>query len=117
MFCLQFDGKRMNGEEYQIIILQNCDISFKLGIVKCNSGKAMDIFNSIQSMLNEYDAWSSMAMIVADTTAVNTGKQNVVVVKLQHKMSSPGFEKPQFISCQHRVLDLTIKHFILNYKA
>ena len=45
MFCLQFDGKRMNGEEYQIIILQNCDISFKLGIVKCNSGKAMDIFN------------------------------------------------------------------------
>ena len=48
------------------------------GIVKCNSGKAIYIFNSIQSILNEYDAWDSMAMIVADTIAVNTGKQNDV---------------------------------------
>ena len=62
----------------------------------------MEIFKSIQSVFNEYDAWASIAMIVADKTAVNIGKQNGFVVK------------PQFISCQHHVLDLTIKH-VLNY--
>ena len=71
---LHFDGKRKNGEEYQVIILKNCDKSFKLGIVKCNCGKAMDIFNFIQSVLIEYDAWSSVAMIMVDNSCKRTGK-------------------------------------------
>ena len=41
----------------------------------------MDIFNSIQSVLNEYDEWTTIALIVADITAVNTEKQNGVAVK------------------------------------
>ena len=40
-------------------------------------------------------------MTIADTTSINTGKKNDVVVMITEKH----INKPQFISCQHHVLD------------
>jgi len=48
-------------------------------------------------------------MIVADTTNVNTGKQSGVVVRLQRMFNSRGHQAPQFISCQHHVLDRILR--------
>ena len=51
-------------------------------------------------------------MIICDTTAVNTGRLNGIVVKLQRKMCEMGLEKPQYIRCQHHILDRMVKHVL-----
>ena len=53
-------------------------------------------------------------MIFCDTTATNTGRLNGVIVQVQKQMSLLGLEKPQYIACQHHVLDTILKH-VLNF--
>ena len=53
--------------------------------------------------------FDSINLIVADTTSVNTGKQSGVVVRLQRMFNSRGHQVPQFISCQHHVLDRILR--------
>ena len=72
----------------QIICLQNVRRNMKLAAVSCESGKANDIFHSIQEVLNHYDAWSSIKIIITDTIAVNTGQQNGVEKKIQNTICS-----------------------------
>ena len=48
-------------------------------------------------------------MIVCDTTAVNTGSKNGVVVRLQGKFQDLGIETV-YIGCQHHILDRVLKH-------
>ena len=45
---------------------------------------------------------------------MNTGRLNGVVVKIQNAMISRGFERPQYIGCQHHILDRILKH-VLDY--
>lgn len=104
----------MAKHEYQVIVLQSETRQIKLGIRKCDSGSAQDIYNEIENVLEEFDAWSSIKMIICDTTAVNTGHINGVVVKIQQKMREKGFEQPQYIGCQHHILDRILKH-VLDY--
>ena len=82
-FCLHFDGKIMNNEEYQVVCLQSLQRQIKLEIVKCTSGSSQHIYQAIKAVLDEYDAWSGFQMIVCDTTPVNTGRLNGVVVQIQ----------------------------------
>ena len=49
-------------------------------------------------------------MIICDTTAVNTGHKTGVVKRLQDVMTSKGYTSPQYIGCQHHVLDIILKH-------
>ena len=51
-------------------------------------------------------------MIICDTTAVNIGKENGVVVKFQKVLSEKGYKKPQFIAYQHHILDLILRHIM-----
>ena len=44
-------------------------------------------------------------MIITDTTNVNTGKRNGVVVKLKSMFEVKGVTIPQFIGFQRHVLD------------
>ena len=46
---------------------------------------------------------------IEDTTSVNTGKKNGVVVILQRMFTEKRINKPQFISCQHHVLDRILR--------
>ena len=55
--------------------------------------------------LSEYDLWSSRKTINCETTSVNTGRANGVIVRLQRLFEGRGLEKPQFIGCQQHILD------------
>ena len=92
-FCLHFDGKNLCGIEYQVVCLKSENREIKLGVLKCKSGSAQNIFNKLEQLLNEFAAWSNIKMIISDTTSVNTGRLNGIVVKLQKKMSEMGLEK------------------------
>ena len=83
-----------------------------MGILTCKNGSSRAIFEEIKTLMDKYDAWKSIKMIICDTTAVNTGKENGVVVKFQKAMSEKGYEKPQFIACQHHILDLVLRHIM-----
>ena len=51
-------------------------------------------------------------MIVCDTIAVNTGRVNGIVQKLKTEMVTRGFDQPQYIGCQHHILDRIVKHVL-----
>lgn len=54
-----------------------------MGALKLIDGKSITIFNAIADIIDEFKLWNSIKMIVTDTTNVNTGKKNGVVVQLQ----------------------------------
>ena len=59
-------------------------------------------------------------MISCNTTAVNTGKVNGVVVKIQNDTESRGFSKPQYLGRQHHILDHILRHvfdYFINCKS
>ena len=70
------DGNQIENEEYQVLVLQNEGKEVKLAAICLSSGKARTVFEGIQNVLDEYSLWKSIKMIVADTTNVNTGRQN-----------------------------------------
>ena len=109
-FCLHFDGKVILKAEYQGVCIQNENRIINLGIKKNGSYRA--IFEEIKTLMDEYDAWKSIKTIVCNIAAVNTGKENGVLVKFQKAMSEKGYEKPQFIACQHHILNLVLRHTI-----
>lgn len=111
-FCLHFDGKRLDGEEYQVVILQSETCQLNLGVLRCKSGSAKEIFGEIKKTLDQFDAWKNIAMIICDTTNVNTGCRNGVVKQIQQSILNFGFLKAQYIGCQHHVLDLLIRHVL-----
>ena len=111
-YCLQFDGKRLEGVEYQVFLLTNSTEEIKLGISKCNTGSASDIYEELKNTIEKYDAWKNITMIICDTTNVNTGKTNGVVSLLQQKFNQEGYTEPQYIGCQHHILDLVIMHIL-----
>lgn len=113
-FCLHFDGKRINNKEYQVVCLKNSKRTLNLGVLSCKSGSAEDIFSPMKALLNEYDAWKSVKMIISDTTAVNTGHHSGVIVRLQRQFKEMGLKEPQYIGCQHHILDLILRH-VLDY--
>ena len=104
-WSLHFDGKRLNENEYQVVVLKNERMEVKLAALCLKDGKAETITYGISTVLNEYNLWSAVKMIVADTTSVNTGKKNGVVVRLKQIISAKGKDKPLSISCQHHMLN------------
>lgn len=93
-FCLHFDGKRINNKEYQVVCLKNSERTLNLGILACSSGSAEDIFIPLKALLDEYNAWINIKMIISDTTAVNTGPKKGVVVRLQKQFREKGLAEP-----------------------
>ena len=94
---MHFNGKRIDNKEYQVVCVKNSARTLHLGILACESGSSEDIFIPIQALLDEYNAWRSIKMIISDTTVVNTGHQSGVVVRLQRQFRQKGLEEPQFI--------------------
>ena len=84
-FRLHFDGKRIRKKEYQVICLTSPTRIISLSIVCCASGSSKCIFTATRKTLDEFDGWSSIKMIVCDTTSVNTGRKNGVVARLQRE--------------------------------
>ena len=111
-FCLHFDGKRLVKHEYQVVCLKSSTRDIRLGVARCKSGSSQDIYDALEKVIDEYDAWSSIKMIICDTTAVNTGRSNGVVVKIQREMTGKGLDMPQYIGCQHHILDRILRHVL-----
>ena len=108
-WSLHFDGKRIEDKEYQVVVLKNERTEVKLGALHLKDGKVKKITEGIAKLLDEYNLWNAIKMIIADTTSVNTGKRSGVVVSLKRMFSEKGFSQPQFISCQHHVLDRILR--------
>ena len=70
------------------------------------------IYNGIINFFKVYDLFGALKMIVSDTTAVNTGKQNGVVAKLQQQFKKLWLEEPTFFGCQHHILEQALKHVL-----
>ena len=94
--------------------LKNTQKEIRLAAASCESSSENNIFKSISEVLTEYNVWHVIKRIVSDTTAINTGKVNGIVVKLQRKMQILGLITQQYIGCQHHVLDRLL-HQILDY--
>ena len=82
-WSLYFDGKRLNENKYQVVVLKNERTEVKLAVLCLKGGKTETITDRISTVLEEYNLWGAVKMIVADTTSVNTGKKNGVVVRLK----------------------------------
>ena len=108
-WSLHFDGKCIEYKEYQVVVLKNERTEVKLGALHLKDGKAKTITEGIAKLVDEYNLWNAIKMIIADTTSVNTGKCSGVVVCLKRMFSEKGFSQPQFISCQHHVLDRILR--------
>ena len=112
-WCLHFDGKTIQKKEYQVVVFKNENKEIRLAVVELANRKGKTIFDGIKAILDEYDLWSSIKMIVSDTTVANTGKGLGAVTLLQNHFEHIGQEKPVFIGCQHHILD-TILKYVLN---
>ena len=105
--CIHFDDKRIVNHEHQVVCLKSSvRRKLKFGIVKCDNGSSLDIFNAQQRLRNECDVWKYFKMIKCDTIAVNTERINGVVVKLLDEIVKRRFHKQQYIGCQHHTLDI-----------
>lgn len=111
-WCLHFDGKTIQKKEYQVVVLKNENREVRLAVLELVNGKGETIFNGIKTVLDEYELWLSIKMIVSDTTAANTGRSLGAVTRLQKHFEDTGLEKPVFIGCQHHILDTILKHVL-----
>ena len=109
IYALHFDGKRIKNREYQVVILKSETKEIKLDILCLNDGKSETISQALEEVISEYDLWNCIKMIICDTTNVNTGRTNGVVVRLQRLFEGKGLEKPQFIGCQQHILDRILR--------
>ncbi|QQP40599.1 Uncharacterized protein FKW44_014704, partial [Caligus rogercresseyi] len=108
-WSLHFDGKKINGIEHQAVVLKNEAKEIKLTVLQLKDGTAATIAKGLQDVLQEFNLWGSILMIIADTTSVNTGKKSGVVIRLQQMFEKNGSHRPKFISCQHHVLDRILR--------
>ena len=108
-WSLHFDGKRIDGREYQVVVLKNERREIKLEALDLQNGKADTVVKGITAVLNKYNLWKSIKMLVADTTNVNTGRKNGIVTQLQRLFTQKKLEEPQFIGCQYHILDRVLR--------
>ena len=62
----------------------------KLDALRLKGGKAETVIEEIAKLIDEYNLWNSIKMIITDTTNVNTRKRNGVLVKLQRMFELEG---------------------------
>lgn len=108
-WSLHFDGKKIHGIEHQAVVLKNEAKEINLTVLQLKDSTAATIAKGLQDVLQEFNLWGSILMIIADTTSVNTGKKSGVVIRLQQMFEKNGSPRPKFISCQHHVLDRILR--------
>ena len=81
-WALHFDGKKVNGKELQVVLIKNTEKEVRLGVQTLENSRAQTIAMGIKDILDYFELWASIKMIVTDTTAVNTGRKNGVAVIL-----------------------------------
>ena len=108
-WSLHLNSKRIDDKEYQVLLLKNERREVKLEALDLPNEKADTAVKGITAALDECNLWKSIKMIVADTTNVNTGRRSGIVIQLQRLFAQKKLEEPQFIGCQHHVLDRVLR--------
>lgn len=85
-WSLDFNGKCIKENKFQIGVLKNKRTEVKLDILSLKEAKAETIAEGIAKVLVEYNLWNEIKIIVTDTTGVNTGKKRRAVVVRLHQM-------------------------------
>ena len=67
-WSLHFDGKRIDEQEYQVLKNERREVMFEA--LDLPNGKADTVVKGITAVLDEYNLWKSIKMIVVDTTNV-----------------------------------------------
>ena len=78
-WSLHFHGKIIQHKNYQITVLINANEEIKLSVLELKNGNRETICDVVKKVINEFDLWKSIKMIVTDRTAVNTGVRNGAV--------------------------------------
>ena len=65
-----------------MLVLKNEHREVKLEALELPNGKADTVVQGITAVLDEYNLWKSIKMIVVDTTNVNTGRRKGIVIQL-----------------------------------
>ena len=68
-WCLHFDGKTIQKKEYQVIVLKNETREIRLAVLELTNGKGETIFNGVKTVLDNYQLWPAIKMIVSDTNS------------------------------------------------
>ena len=110
---MHFDGKHINQQEYQVLLLKNEQREIKLQALDLPDRKVYTVVKGITDVCNEYNLWKSIEIIVADTTNVSTRRRNGIVTQLQILFCQKNREELQFIGCQHHVLDRVL-HIVMD---
>jgi len=108
-WVLHFDGKILDKKERQVVVVKNPTKEYRLSVVTLDNGRSNTIYAALKEVLNDYELWGSVKMIISDTCNVNIGKKTGVVIQTQREFINRGYEAPQFIGCQHHVLDRILK--------
>ncbi|CAI9719510.1 Hypothetical predicted protein [Octopus vulgaris] len=87
-WSLHFDGKRIDDQECQVLILKNEQGEVKLEALQLPKGKADTVVKGITADLGEYNLWNCVKMIVADTTSVKWHCHSVANI-----VCSKGYER------------------------
>ena len=101
--------KRIQGIEHQAVVLKNEAKEIKLIVLQLKDGTAATIAKGIQGVLDEFNLWGLILMLIADRTSVNTGTKTGVVIRLQQMFEENGNPRPKFIICHHHVLDRILR--------
>ena len=80
IWALHFDAKKIKQKEVQVEVLENNDQKIKLAALLLENGKAKTIVSALISLLNEFDIWEVIKVIICDTTNTNTGAKGGVVI-------------------------------------
>src|SRR5206468_5426628 len=62
-WSIHFDGKHIEGIEYQAVVLKNEAKEIKLTALKLKEGKAQTIAERLKDALEEFNLWGSIVMI------------------------------------------------------
>lgn len=110
-YCLHFDGKRItkSKKERVVVCLSNATDNLYLGVLTMENCSAESISDALIELIDNYNAWVKIKMIISDATNVNTGKRNGIVVRLQRAFILKGLPAPQYVACQLHVLDRILR--------
>ena len=78
-WSLHFVGKRLYENGYQVVVLKNERTEVKLAALCLKDGKAETISDELSKVLEEYNLWSAVKLMLTYKTSVNTGKENGVI--------------------------------------
>ena len=81
----------------------------KLEAIALPKGKANAFVKKMTAVFDEYSLWKSMKMIDADTTNVNTGRKNGIIIRSQRLFTDKKLQQFQFMGCQLYILDQVLR--------